>query len=206
MWTSEIRQMKYKIEYLKGLEIFTYENVSLVGSFANWNEDRRSNVGFQALNEEMEPRRFRYDAVKAITLMNLSNAVSARHKLATHYILNELKLGNVTSLSDLISAPLHSKWPTIRVPLGDWLSYYTAGGKGDTIDEAAFYDLRDIYYHLYLIYHMTGNKEEAKKYINLSYDNVMDLASKLRKSDRNNFLNKNIFNSNIVAAWKQINQ
>ena len=61
--------MKYKIEYLKGLEIFTYENVSLLGSFANWNEDRRSNVGFQALNEEMEPRRFRYDAVKAITLM-----------------------------------------------------------------------------------------------------------------------------------------
>ena len=69
LWTSEIRQMKYKIEYLKGLEIFTYENVSLVGSFANWNEDRCSNVGFQALNEEMEPRRFRYDSVKAITLM-----------------------------------------------------------------------------------------------------------------------------------------
>ena len=66
---AKIRQMKYKIEYLKGLEIFIYENVSLLGSFANWNEDRRSNVGFQALNEDMEPRRFRYDSVKAITLM-----------------------------------------------------------------------------------------------------------------------------------------
>ncbi|MBT7740604.1 MAG: hypothetical protein HN727_02275 [Opitutae bacterium] len=61
--------MKYKIEYLKGLEMFIYENVSLLGSFDNWNEDRRSNVGFQALNEDMEPRRFRYDSVKAITLM-----------------------------------------------------------------------------------------------------------------------------------------
>ena len=49
--------------------MFIYENVSLLGSFDNWNEDRRSNVGFQALNEDMEPRRFRYDSVKAITLM-----------------------------------------------------------------------------------------------------------------------------------------
>jgi len=61
--------MKYKLQYWKDNELETYENVSLVGSFANFTEDGKSNVGFQALNEEGEPRRFRYDAVKEITLM-----------------------------------------------------------------------------------------------------------------------------------------
>jgi hypothetical protein len=61
--------MKYRLEYVKNNEVETYENVSLVGSFANFTEDGKSNVGFQALNEEGEPRRFRYDAVKEITLM-----------------------------------------------------------------------------------------------------------------------------------------
>ena len=61
--------MKYRLEYVKNNEVETYENVSLVGSFANFTEDMKSNVGFQALNEDGEPRRFRYDAVKEITLM-----------------------------------------------------------------------------------------------------------------------------------------
>jgi len=61
--------MKYRLEYIKNNEVETYENVSLVGSFANFTEDMKSNVGFQALNEDGEPRRFRYDAVKEITLM-----------------------------------------------------------------------------------------------------------------------------------------
>ena len=61
--------MKYRLEYVKNNEVETYENVSLVGSFANFTEDGKSNVGFQALNEEGEPRRFRSDAVKEITLM-----------------------------------------------------------------------------------------------------------------------------------------
>ena len=56
------------------------------------------------------------------------------------------------------------------------------------------------------MYQMTENKEEAKKYIDLSYNNVMDLAVKLRKEHRNNYLNKNVNISNIVAVWKQINQ
>ena len=77
---------------------------------------------------------------KAITLMNLSNAVYPKHHLVTYYILNELKLGNVTSLSDTISAPLHSKWPKTRVPLGDWLSYYT----NDTNEDALIEDSRSI--------------------------------------------------------------
>ena len=61
--------MKYRLEYVKNNEVETYENVSLVGSFANFTEDMKSNVGFQAINEDGEPRRFRYDAVKEITLM-----------------------------------------------------------------------------------------------------------------------------------------
>ena len=61
--------MKYRLEYIKNNEVETYENVSLVGSFANFTEDMKSNVGFQALNEDGEPRRVRYDAVKEITLM-----------------------------------------------------------------------------------------------------------------------------------------
>ena len=61
--------MKYKLQYWKNNELETYKNISLVGSFANFTEDMKSNVGFQALNEDGEPRRFRYDTVKEITLM-----------------------------------------------------------------------------------------------------------------------------------------
>jgi hypothetical protein len=66
---TENAKMKYRLKYLKNNEVETYRNISLVGSFANFTEDGKSNVGFQAINEEGEPRRFRYDGVKEITLM-----------------------------------------------------------------------------------------------------------------------------------------
>ena len=63
--------MKYKITYLKDWkELVTYENVKLVGSFDNWTEDAKSNVGFQAVNEHGEPRRFRYELVQSIESMH----------------------------------------------------------------------------------------------------------------------------------------
>ncbi|MDA7676365.1 hypothetical protein N8584_00070 [bacterium] len=58
--------MKYKIEYRKnGLEIDTYRNVILIGKFPNF-EEGDPNKGFQALNEDNEPRRFCYERVVAI--------------------------------------------------------------------------------------------------------------------------------------------
>jgi len=66
-----MKKLEYKIEYLKNWkELVTYENVKLVGSFANWTEDAKSNVGFQAINSEGLPRRFRYDSVQSIELMH----------------------------------------------------------------------------------------------------------------------------------------
>jgi hypothetical protein len=69
--------LKYRIEYAPASStqsdwepgmVNVYEDVELTGSFANWNEDRSSNVGFQAHCGEGW-KRFRYDSVRHISLM-----------------------------------------------------------------------------------------------------------------------------------------
>ena len=66
-----MKNLKYKLTYLKDWkELITYENLELVGSFDNWTDDGASNVGFQAINSEGKPRRFRYEMVKSLELMS----------------------------------------------------------------------------------------------------------------------------------------
>jgi hypothetical protein len=66
-----MKKLEYKLTYLKNWkELVTYKNIKLVGSFANWTEDGKSNVGFQAINADGLPRRFRYDSVQSIELMH----------------------------------------------------------------------------------------------------------------------------------------
>ena len=47
-------------------EVVRYAKVQIVGKFANWNEDRKSNVGFQIRNEDGEYRRMRYEGLVSI--------------------------------------------------------------------------------------------------------------------------------------------
>ena len=67
-----MKEMFYTMEYAPAkttqdrffLEpIITYKHIQLVGKFANFWIDGKSNVGFQAINENGEHRRFRYDRV-----------------------------------------------------------------------------------------------------------------------------------------------
>ena len=68
---------RYRIEYAPAIStqsdwrpgmVNVYEDVILTGSFDNWNDDRKSNVGFQARCDDGW-KRFRYDSVRHISLM-----------------------------------------------------------------------------------------------------------------------------------------
>jgi len=47
-------------------EVVRYAKVQIVGKFGNWNEDGKSNVGFQIRNEDGEYRRMRYEGLVSI--------------------------------------------------------------------------------------------------------------------------------------------
>ena len=57
----------------------------------------------------------------------------------------------------------------------------------------------------YMIYHLTGHEEKAKYYINLCYNDIMSIASKLRKDDRKNFLKNHVMISKVMSIWEQYN-
>ena len=140
---------------------------------------------------------------KAILLMNASNAVSDNIGLASFYFLNEFKLGNYNKITDSVLNPVHSKG--VHVPLDNWIAHYI-----DELDENEImnrdpFGWIDIYYNIYIIYHLTGNDERANNYINLCYNDIMHVASKLRKEDRNNFLNNHIIISKVISIWKEFN-
>ena len=65
--------------------------------------------------------------------------------------------------------------------------------------------LVDLYYNLYQIYDFTENEKLSKKYLNLAHKELMKISKKLRRSDRKNFLEKNLMNQDIISLWKQIN-
>ena len=52
-----------------------------------------------------------------------------------------------------------------------------------------------------IIYHLLGEKEKTKFFINFSHNEIMDIASKLKKSDKQRFLNDNILIANIISDW-----
>tara|TARA_B100001123_G_C14906963_1_gene866159 strand:- start:172 stop:774 length:603 start_codon:yes stop_codon:yes gene_type:complete len=89
---------------------------------------------------------------------------------------------------------------------------------GDSIDIDKFFssnpkefqyssnkDLATLYYNLYQIYDFTDNEELSNKYLNLAHKELMKVSKKLRKSDRKNFLEKNLMNQDIISLWKQMN-
>ena len=48
------------------------------------------------------------------------------------------------------------------------------------------------------------NKALAEKYINFSHDEIMDIASELKRGDKQRFLNDNILISNIISDWNRL--
>ena len=46
--------------------------------------------------------------------------------------------------------------------------------------------------------------KEAEKFINLSHQEIMKIASKLKRKDKNRLLTKNIFVANVISDWEKL--
>ena len=120
--------------------------------------------------------------------MRVSNAVRYDMEIPIDYFLNEIMLGNITSISDIIIDPIDISNPlnfdgdksmleiTIKevlngrkISIDQWISEYDQHyliAQSHTRDYLSS-DKIDIYYKIYLIYDALDHTENAEKYINL---------------------------------------
>ena len=149
---------------------------------------------------------------KAIEIMTWSNAVKDDLSVALYYILNEINLGNLKSASDMIPNPLKTveideHWSSKNaVSINDWVSYYITEDNEDLLERTREVsgDLIFVNYNLYKIFDLLGDEEKAEKFINLSHDGIMGVASKLKRRDKQRFLNDNILIANIISDWNRL--
>ena len=114
-------------------------------------------------------------------------------------LLNELKLGSFSSIDGSLDSVFPSKPGKFRIKeiTPQLISH---------LFKEDYMAAVQTYYNLFQIYDITGNTEQAKEYINISYNNVMEIASKLRRADRKKFLTKNKYISSIVSNWEEANK
>ena len=145
-------------------------------------------------------------------MMNWSNAVEDNLSIALYYILNEINLGNLKSISDMIPNPLKTveideHWSSKKaISINDWVSYYIIEDNEDLLERTreVYGDFIFVNYNLYKIFHLLGDGAKSEKFINSSYDEIMDIASKLKKGDKQRFLNDNILIANIISDWNRL--
>ena len=141
------------------------------------------------------------------------------------YFLNEVMLGNITSASDIIIDPLDISIPlnldgdksmleiTIgevlngrKISIDQWISKYDQHYltvQSHTRDYLSS-DKIDIYYKSYLIFDALGDVENSEKYINLCYNEIMNVSKSLRKKDKKSFLNNSVDIVNVIKIWKEL--
>jgi len=231
-YERSIFMMKSKINSRKGEYTQALKNFNL--SFEIFNKGPMSDFGIFGHNYNFgqiyfnlgEYQKAQSHLERAIVIMRVSNAVRDDMQLGIDYFLNEVMLGNITSASDIIINPLNISNPlnldskksmlemTIKdvlngeeISLDQWIEtndqhYLTM--QSHTRDYLSS-DKIDIYYKSYLIYDALGHTENAEKYINLCYNEIMNVSKSLRTKDQKNFLNNSIDIVNVIKIWKELN-
>jgi len=205
------RNFLYQGEFDKAVEIFTeVTNLEMIYSdYLLFFQNINLGEAYYHLGNFSEAKIY---INKAIEIMTWSNAVKDDLSVALYYILNEINLGNLKSASDVIPNPLKTvgideHWSSKNaVSINDWVSYYMIEDNEDLLERT-----REVYgefifmnYNLYKIYHLLGDEEKAEKFINLSHDGIIDVGYKLKRRDKQRFLNDNILISNIISDWNRI--
>ena len=148
---------------------------------------------------------FSMETVAIIDLEPFGMSTNDAKALTQRLISQMIQIGKYTIVErSEMKRLLDEHWNSKNaVSINDWVSYYIIEDNEDLLERTReiYGNLIFINYNLYKIFHLLGDEAKSEKFINSSYDEIMDIASKLKKGDKQRFLNDNILIANIISDW-----